>query len=559
MMAAHDATQPAGVPLQAVDLPLLRELTVHGPLTSAGAPLTSWPADLQVVEGASPGPAWDALANLDPAHLPAEGYALRTATTPDGPRAWIAVNSARGLRYGRQTLRALMTSPPRAVSVRDWPELEIRGTIEGFYGPPWTHQDRLDHVVFAARHRLNSYVYAPKDDPYHRERWRDPYPEAELAALREIVTAADASQVDLVYALAPGLTMRHTDDAEHGLLAAKAEQLRAAGVRRFALLFDDIPTELRDATDVAVFGAGPGGAGAAHGRTCARFAAALGPGPDLIMVPTDYGGRDHSPYREHLDRELPADIAVWWTGSDVVVGEVTRADIDAAADSFRRRLLLWDNFPVNDFDRSRLFLGPLRGRTTDVAGSALLGISANPMIEAAASQLALATVAEWAWNPSAYDPAAAAARALVAVAGPLSARIAPLVAACSSWPPSAAQSPELTRLVDAALDGDWGAAADLGRALRDLAAVPPLGAATRLAEQLEPWADAGAAMARAGLAGLAVLELLETHAVALEAGVALARSALAEAEDHHAAVLRDVVPRFVRRVLDRAAAGPGIS
>jgi hypothetical protein len=50
-----------------------------------------------------------------------------------------------------------------------------------------------------------------------------------------------------------------------------------------------------------------------------------------------------------------------------VVGAIRREDIDRAADSYQRHVVLWDTFPVNDFDPSRLFLGPLTGRTTDVA------------------------------------------------------------------------------------------------------------------------------------------------------------------------------------------------
>jgi hyaluronoglucosaminidase len=47
--------------------------------------------------------------------------------------------------------------------------------IEGFYGPPWSHDARLEVVEFLAGYAMNAYVYAPKSDPKHRERWRDPY------------------------------------------------------------------------------------------------------------------------------------------------------------------------------------------------------------------------------------------------------------------------------------------------------------------------------------------------------------------------------------------------
>ena len=50
-----------------------------------------------------------------------------------------------------------------------------RGVIEGFYGPPWSHADRLWLVERIGSWGMNRYVYAPKDDPLHRAEWRTPY------------------------------------------------------------------------------------------------------------------------------------------------------------------------------------------------------------------------------------------------------------------------------------------------------------------------------------------------------------------------------------------------
>ena len=58
-----------------------------------------------------------------------------------------------------------------------WP---IAGIIEGFYGRPWSWDERA--MVMRACHGwgMDTYVYAPKDDPKHRERWRDPYGSGKL-------------------------------------------------------------------------------------------------------------------------------------------------------------------------------------------------------------------------------------------------------------------------------------------------------------------------------------------------------------------------------------------
>src|SRR5688572_16036611 len=51
-----------------------------------------------------------------------------------------------------------------------------RGIVEGFFGPPWSMQHRAAIFQFGAARGMNTYLYAPKDDPYHREKWQEHYP-----------------------------------------------------------------------------------------------------------------------------------------------------------------------------------------------------------------------------------------------------------------------------------------------------------------------------------------------------------------------------------------------
>ena len=80
----------------------------------------------------------------------------------------------RGAFYGIQTLRQLIESPAAAggklpfVTVTDYPDLPLRGVVEGFYGTPWSHEVRLSLIDFYGRNKMNCYLYGPKDDPYPR-------------------------------------------------------------------------------------------------------------------------------------------------------------------------------------------------------------------------------------------------------------------------------------------------------------------------------------------------------------------------------------------------------
>ncbi|MBE3583177.1 MAG: beta-N-acetylglucosaminidase domain-containing protein [Limnochordaceae bacterium] len=356
---------------------------------------------------------------------PAEGYTLSSGRLADGEAVVVAASrSPRGLLYAAltwaQLARATQGTP--AAQLTDWPAYPIRGTIEGFYGPPWSPTDRLNQVAFYPWVRFNTYVYAPKDDPYHREKWRELYPSAELEQLRRLVELANRYQIDFVFAISPGLSVTFSSDQDFQALIAKTEQMRAIGVHRFALLLDDIPKTLRSPADQQQF---KGDVGAAQAFLVNRYAAYLRekePGMPLIVVPTDYYDLAPSAYKRTLATQVAPDVILYWTGVGVVAPVVTQAQATAAVRLWKHSILMWDNYPVNDYSRDTLYLGPLEGRE-DLQGAkdadhSFVGFTFNPMNEAEASKLPLATAADYAWNPAAYNPQGSWATALAQLVPP---------------------------------------------------------------------------------------------------------------------------------------------
>jgi hypothetical protein len=294
------------------------------------------------------------------------------------------------------------------------------GVIEGFYGKPWSHRDRLDLLRFMGRVGLNTYVYAPKDDPYHRERWREPYPPAEAARLRELVDTARATGVSLWYAVSPGGSMTYADSGDYAVLLEKLAAVRAFGVTTFGLFLDDVPATLTHELDQRRYGS----LAAAHAALINRLAKDVAAwGDTLVVTPTTYtdawGDRG---YLLGLGPAADTAVAFLWTGPDVASPTITAADGARWRTVLRRPMLLWDNYPVNDFARWRAFLGPVRGRAPDLTSS-VAGILANPMNEAHASMIALATLADYARDPAGYDPGASWRAALHALYGDSAVRV----------------------------------------------------------------------------------------------------------------------------------------
>ncbi|CAM3186942.1 hypothetical protein DESA109040_01715 [Deinococcus saxicola] len=119
--------------------------------------------------------------------------------------------------------------------------LPILGVIEGFYERPWTPAQRGRLFGRMAAWGMNTYLYAPKDDRWHRQKWREPYPQAEAETLQALIEDARQHGIRFVYALAPGLDLDWAGGKDRHTLAEKFASVRRLGAQHFALLFDDIP------------------------------------------------------------------------------------------------------------------------------------------------------------------------------------------------------------------------------------------------------------------------------------------------------------------------------
>ena len=341
-----------------------------------------------------------------------EGYTIATVAMDGGALITLAGNDNDGLFYAAQTFRQLaQRQVVPALVIQDHPAMPVRGTIEGFYGTPWSMVDRTNHLEFLAKVKANTYVYSPKDDPYARDKWREPYPESMLKELSAVVATSQKNHVDFVYAISPGPTICFSDPADRQALERKFDALRSIGVTRFYVAFDDIEyTKWNCDQDEEAYGSsGPEAAGIAQSRLLNSIQAHLEAqdtqASPLIMVPTEYYNTQESPYKAALRENLNPEIVVQWTGTDVVPPAISVPDARAATKAFGRKTLLWDNYPVNDYFQTsgRLLLAPYARRESGLSEE-LTGILSNPMNQEAPSRLAVAGVAAFAWNDEDYDP-----------------------------------------------------------------------------------------------------------------------------------------------------------
>lgn len=358
----------------------------------------------------------------EPLRRQAEGYLL--VSVQNGQSAGtILIEGAdeAGTFYGVQTLKQLLTfggDKFPQLRIVDYPVMKERGVVEGFYGNPWTHQDRLAQLNFYGANKLNTYIYAPKDDPYHRAKWREAYPKSKMAGMQELINTAKANKVDFVFAVSPGNDISFDGaqgEKDFQALLKKFESLYAMGVRSFAVFYDDI------ADKSAVKQA------AVLNRVNQDFVQKKGDVKPLWTVPTEYYTQDMAdaeqkakPYTKDFAATLDKDIIVMYTGPAVVCESISKADIRFVGELYGRKMAIWWNYPVTDYLTNQLALGPIYGLKKDLAPHTDYFVM-NPMEHAELSKITLFTGADYGWNPADYAQAASWEKAMQSLYGDLAA------------------------------------------------------------------------------------------------------------------------------------------
>ncbi|XP_071946963.1 protein O-GlcNAcase-like isoform X2 [Antedon mediterranea] len=269
------------------------------------------------------------------------------------------------------------------------------GVVEGFYGRPWRTDQRKDLFCLMKRLGLNTYMYAPKDDAKHRAYWRELYSVEEADHLTALVTAARESDVQFVYALSPGLDITYSSPKELTALKRKLEQVSQFGCKAFAILFDDIDTDLCQADK-------DGFQSLAHAQVSVTNEVYEHLNrPCFLFCPTEYCSTRATPSVESSEylaitgSKLHPDILFMWTGPKVVSKTITCESIKQLSSVIKRKPVIWDNIHANDYDQKRLFLGPYEGRSTELIPY-LSGVLTNPNCEFESNFIAFHTLASWA-------------------------------------------------------------------------------------------------------------------------------------------------------------------
>jgi hypothetical protein len=306
---------------------------------------------------------------------------------------------------------------PEPLAPGEQPGFKFRGTK----GWAWTPEQYLAEIPYLAKFKMNFLMncYLSMFDLEHysnwdgkeANRWWEDLPAEKMRAYEKVVRECRNYGIQFCFSMNPDLASQRmvNDDA-----AASVDQLfkhyawmQGLGVTWFNISLDDISQGINASSQARVV------------NEIFHRLRVKDPKAQMIFCPTYYWGNgtggQQRPYLEVLAREMDKDIYMFWSG-DGIVGPVTRQ----SAETFRRicghRLFLWDNYPVND-NQPAMHLGPVVDRAADLC-DVVDGYMSNPHCKQnQINRIPLATCADYAYNPRAYDPARSIGQAIAHLAG----------------------------------------------------------------------------------------------------------------------------------------------
>jgi hypothetical protein len=262
------------------------------------------------------------------------------------------------------------------------------GVVEGFYHKPYTFRERMDLIKFLSKIDLDTYVYGPKQDIYHREKWFAEYPQSKMREFKELNTLACSNKVRFNYALSP------MSEPESTKIINKVDSMVEIGISQFSLFYDDITVQLNRETALKQ---------TATANELLMFLRKKISKSTLFFCPTQYHGFKETEYIKTIYSELDKNIEIFWTGPKIVSKKIDLCHLQKITILSKRKPLIWDNLFANDYLSGIILKFPYRYRASQIV-ERTCGILINPMNQYRASKPLIYTAAEFIKAPYKYVP-----------------------------------------------------------------------------------------------------------------------------------------------------------
>lgn len=227
--------------------------------------------------------------------------------------------------------------------------MNYTGVIEGFFGPQWPLTSRLSYADFLSRAGGDFYIYAPKQDPYLRKKWREDWSSDYLSYLKNMKETFSQKNIRFGVGFTPfglGTVLSQNDKIE---LLKKLALIESLKIDLLGLFFDDMPvndnladTQLETLKLVQEKFKG-------QIVFCPSY---YTPDPILDKV---FGQRPTN-YIEDIGGGVPQTVSIAWTGPKVISPEISAEHLIETTAILKRKPFIWENLYANDGPRNCKFL-----------------------------------------------------------------------------------------------------------------------------------------------------------------------------------------------------------
>lgn len=332
--------------------------------------------------------------------------------------------------YGLASLEQMFSRGTKdlpCVTLNDYADQQSRGLVEGYYGYPYSVAVKKDLMRFMMRMKMNTYMYGAKSDVYHSADWEKPYP-IQLSEtqrknglltqsdIQDIAATSAATKVNFIWAIHPGNDFVGSSTVVNRIMS-KFDSMYQLGVRQFAIFVDDVGVPKSEAdcnTNAARLTAVQKAIDDKWNTTTATPESRVKP---LHFVPQVYtlswvGVEDRKRFYKAL-QSCPPKITIYITGNGVWTVPNSE-DLAVTKRELGRNVAWWWNYPCNDNADEQVYPSDMYTNFMEMRAvnehsrmPKLLqngqGIVSNPMQQGEVSKTALFSVADYAWNNSAFD------------------------------------------------------------------------------------------------------------------------------------------------------------
>lgn len=227
--------------------------------------------------------------------------------------------------------------------------VNISGYIEGYYGKLITWKQRTKIIKKLSELNLSHYFYCPKEDIYHRLKWRESYPLTWEKQFLKFLRLAKINKIDVIVGISPGLDFKYKNKDDYTKLLNKSKKFVEYGINNIVLMFDDIIDSIKT-----------------NDLTLAKYHADLTNklyhdlSKKISVLPTIYADElmpQLPKYLKEFLKSINEEIIFFYCGKKVICSK----EIDYKSDILylvdKKRIILWDNYYANDYCPRKFFIG----------------------------------------------------------------------------------------------------------------------------------------------------------------------------------------------------------